>query len=72
MDIHNTKVLSDVANDKNSSNNGAVAKGNTSGSRGLGAEKEKQKTEKKLGFFARWKESTSKAYDAHRAAGGNL
>jgi hypothetical protein len=34
--------------------------------------KEKKEKEKKPGFFARWKESTSKAYDAHRAAGGNL
>ena len=36
------------------------------------ANQEKPKREKKPGFFARWKESTSKAYDAHRAAGGNL
>lgn len=33
---------------------------------------EKTGKKKKPGFFARWKESTSKAYDAHRAAGGNL
>jgi hypothetical protein len=33
---------------------------------------EKPKKEKKPGFFARWKESTSKGYEKHRAAGGNL
>jgi hypothetical protein len=36
------------------------------------AEEKREKQKKKPGFFARWKESTSKAYDAHRAAGGNL
>lgn len=33
---------------------------------------QRSKKEKKPGFFARWKESTRKGYDAHRAAGGNL
>lgn len=34
--------------------------------------KEKPKKEKKPGFFARWKASTSEGYAKHRAAGGNL
>ena len=33
---------------------------------------EEPKKEKKPGFFARWKASTSEGYEKHRAAGGNL
>lgn len=62
---------------KSSENNTTIAPTNNSkiatdtGGSGGGEEK-KEKQKKKPGFFARWKESTSKAYDAHRAAGGNL
>jgi hypothetical protein len=50
----------------NSNNNNSVTENPS------GAEEKREKQKKKPGFFARWKESTSKAYDAHRAAGGNL
>jgi hypothetical protein len=53
----NKKAADDVATASNS----ATDKG-----------KEQTKKEKKPGFFARWKESTSKGYEKHRAAGGNL
>ena len=62
---------------KSPENNATITSPNSNNSvtekPGRGEEKPKQeKQKKKPGFFARWKESTSKAYDAHRAAGGNL
>lgn len=32
----------------------------------------KEQPKKKKGFFEKWRESTAKAYDKHRAAGGNF
>lgn len=32
----------------------------------------KKGKEKKMGFFAKWRASTTEAYEKHRAAGGNL
>lgn len=31
-----------------------------------------KKSEKKKGFFAKWRDSTADAYDKHRASGGTL